>query len=93
LPISAEKSTWMKISNKNVADQITFILDGKTLKPFNELKDLGVTFTSKLIFSNLITSILKKSNIVTFSLNKYFMTKDTSTLVRAFKIYVLPYID
>jgi len=62
LPISADKSTWMKISNKNVADQITFILDSKILKPSNELKDLGVTFTSKLNFSNHITFIIKKQN-------------------------------
>jgi len=93
LPISAEKSTWMKISNKNVADQITFILDGKTLKHSNELKDLGVTFTSKLNFSNHITSIIKKAKQRLFLLNKCFMTKDTSTLVRAFKIYVLPILD
>jgi len=51
----------MKISIKNVAGKITFILDGKTLKPSNELKDLGVTFTSKLSFSNHVIFIIKKA--------------------------------
>jgi len=32
------------MSNKNVADKTTCILDGKTLKPFHELKELSVTF-------------------------------------------------
>jgi len=39
----------MKISNRNPVDQITFTLDGTTLKSSHELKDVGVTFTSKII--------------------------------------------
>ena len=93
LPISVGKSCWMRVSNRKDAEHIGFVLGGGDLQLSEDLKDLGVTFTSKLNFSIHISSVIKKAKQRIFLLNKCFLSKDILTLVRAFKTYVLPILD
>jgi Reverse transcriptase (RNA-dependent DNA polymerase)/Endonuclease-reverse transcriptase len=94
LPISSAKSTWMRISNRASCDYGTnFTLSSIVILQSTEVKDLGILFEHNLSFGTYITSIIGKAKQRLFQLRKSFITKDATTLIMAFKSYVLPILD
>jgi len=94
LPISWENSCYMVIYNISCDEANgTFHLADKCLEKYFEVKDLGVLFNSHLIFSNHMSSLVKKSKQRLFLLNKCFVTKDPVMLILAFKTYIIPLLD
>ena len=98
LPISTEKSKWLLISNKpNPTGQDlpgnVFQLAGIDLPNTTEVLDLGVTFNSKLNFSDHISSIICKAKQKLFLVKKMFVSKNPNILIMAFKTYVIPLLE
>ena len=98
LPISTEKSKWLLISNKAKYSKlhpagITFQLAGIDLPQTPEVLDLGVTFNSKLNFSDHISSIIGKAKQKLFLVKKIFVSKNPNILIMAFKTYVIPLLE
>ena len=58
-----------------------------------EIKDLGILFTSKLNFSNHISSIIGKAKQRLFLLRKSFTYSNNEALILAFKTYVIPILE
>jgi len=98
LPISTEKSKWLLISNKpKPADQDrqenVFQLAGVDLPNTTEVLDLGVSFNSKLNFSDHISSLISKAKQKLFLVKKIFVSKNPTILIMAFKTYVIPLLE
>ncbi len=96
LPISADKSKYLIISNK--PSNYFFATDlpelaGKNLTRVSDVLDLGVNFNSKLNFSNHISCIATKAKQRLFLLKKIFSSKNVSILILGFKTYVLPILE
>jgi len=98
LPISTEKSKWLLISNKPKHSKLPpagtgFQLAGINLPITSEVLDLGVTFNSKLNFSDHISSIIGKAKQKLFLVKKIFVSKNPNILIMAFKTYVIPLLE
>ena len=95
LPISCGKSNWMFIANRScLAEGMeNFSLAGSALLEVHELKDLGVLFDSKLSFTSHITYIIGRAKQRLFLLNKSFVSKEPSLLIRAFIVYIRPMLE
>jgi hypothetical protein len=95
LSISCAKSNWMLISNRKglINNDEKFDLADSNLTETHEIKDLGILFDSKLSFTNHITAIISNAKKRLFLLNKSFITKDASLLIKAFTVYVRPLLE
>jgi len=72
---------------------LTFQLGDSFLNIVTQIKDIGVIFNNQLSFSNHISAIINKSNQRLFLLHKFFLTKNSTVLILAYKTYVLPILD
>ncbi len=93
-----EKSKWLLISNKPKHSKLPpagtgFQLAGINLPKTSEVLDLGVTFNSKLNFSDHISSIIGKAKQKLFLVKKIFVSKNPNILIMAFKTYVIPLLE
>ena len=76
LPISTEKSKWLLISNRPTEQEPVgniSQLAGVDLPNTTDVLDLGVTFNSKLNFSDHISSIISKAKQKLFLVKKIFV--------------------
>ena len=65
----------------------------KCCAPVKNVVDLGVTIDSKLKFSTHINGIAAKAHKRANLITRYFMSRDLTSLVRAFTIYVRPILE
>jgi hypothetical protein len=93
LPLSPGKCSWMLISNRHSPCNFSFSLSGCCLRQLDEVKDLGVMFDSKLLFSNHVCSIVAKAKQRIFLLKRAFVCSDALVLISAFKSYILPILE
>jgi len=95
LTISIKKCQTMHISRKR--DKIlwttTFNIESSPLPNCDIVRDLGVEVDSNLSFSQHISHIVSKALSRSYLLSRSFTSRDTSTLVKAFKIYVRPIVE
>ena len=61
--------------------------------PVDNVVDLSVTIDNKLKFSDHINRIVCKAHKRANLIIRCFMSRDLSTLVRAFKVYVRPVVE
>jgi len=59
----------------------------------DSLTDLGITMDCNIKFSEHISNIVRKAASRCYLIRKCFISKDTPTLVKAFKIYVRPLLE
>ena len=91
LKISSTKCCVLDIGRK--MDAVNYYIDGQLLPSVDQVTDLGITLDSKLRFSIHINKIVKKSITRANLILKCFYSRDTSTLIKAFKVYVRPIIE
>src|SRR5690349_23418322 len=72
LPLSIDKCSWMRISNRSNLDNLDFSLSGAKLSVLNEVKDLGVIFSSRMDFSSHIASVISKAKRRAYLIRKCF---------------------
>lgn len=96
LKISIKKCQSMHVSRNRFARaalNATFHIDADQLPSVELVRDLGVEFDSDLKFSTHINHIVRKASTRCYLLRRCFTSRDTATLVRAFKVYVLPIVE
>ena len=70
-----------------------FKLDDQTVKSVNTVRDLGVQFCSNLTFASHIDKIVAKAHARASLIHKCFLSKDATTLTKAFITYVRPILE
>ena len=95
LNISINKCQTMHISKKRdrCLWKTTFHIDSNPLPDCDFVRDLGVEVDCDLKFSLHINHIVRKASIRSYLLSRSFVSRDTQTLVRAFKVYVRPILE
>ena len=95
LSISIKKCQAMHITKKKhaVALNSTYYIKANPLPNNNSVSDLGVMIDKDLRFSEHISRLANKAIIRCKLLQKCFVSRNTETLVKAFKVYVLPILE
>jgi len=93
LTISHKKCSCMCVGRTNYAVTCNLKLNGDPIKIVDSSKDLGVTVDSSLKFQTHINGIVAKAHARANLIHKCFISKDTCTLVMAFKTYVRPLLE
>ena len=83
----------MPVSNKKAGTNSVIKLGDHEINEIFEFKDLEVLFNKTLSFSNHIINIVAKAKQRLFLLHKSFITKDVSSLIKAYKTYVLSIVE
>jgi hypothetical protein len=92
LSLSIKKCQAMHITRKKNASALneTYCIDSTPLPNCDCVRDLGVLVDKKLNFSEHISRLTRKAIVRSKLIRKCFTSKNTETLVKAFKVYVLP---
>jgi len=95
LSLSIKKCQAMHIARKNhtTASNATYYIDSAPLPNCDCVLDLGVVVDRKLTFSDHISRLSHKAIVRSKLIRKCFTSKNTETLVKAFKVYVLPILE
>jgi len=95
LSVSINKCHVMHVSNKRCssASTATYNIDSNILPTVSTVTDLGVDIDSKLKFSVHINRVVRKAMTRSYLLARCFVSHDTNTLVKAFKVYVRPLVE
>jgi len=94
LSISRKKTSVMLISLCNTTNNdVHFYIGDNSAHMVDEAKDLGVTLYQKLRFTTHINHIVARAFVRTNLLFTCFISRDTTTLVRAFIVYVRPLLE
>jgi ribonuclease P/MRP protein subunit RPP40 len=91
LPLNSDKCGVLHIGNTN--PKHTYRINGKELASFDNYRDLGVTVSFDLSWSNHILKITKKANSMLFLLNKVFRKSSPPIFVKLYKTYVRPVLE
>ena len=78
-------------SSKSVPNKANTI-NGHVLESVCEVRDLGVTFDSKLHFSPHISQMVSKAKQRLFLILRSFRVRDHHILLQAYKSYILPLV-
>ena len=70
-----------------------FELDDQTVQSVNTVRDLGVQFCSNLTFASRIDKIVAEAHARASLIHKCFLSKDATTLTKAFITYVRPILE
>ena len=90
LKLAIPKCFVMHLSSKRNQDRIQYLLGATKLKSEVSARDLGITISSNLSFSDQCLNVAKKANKVTNMIFRGFIAANREMLVKAFKIYVRP---
>ena len=77
----------------NLEHSVQLLLNGNALPVANEVKDLGVIVDDKLTFNGHIDQIVQRAYSRANLIHKCFLSRDVSTLTRAFCVYVRPMLE
>jgi hypothetical protein len=92
LRISYKKCAVMSVHNSNTVDTHMH-LGSYVLPSVTEINDLGVLIDNKLSFRSHINRVVAQASIRANLIKKCFVSKDISTLIRAYKVYVRPLLE
>jgi len=94
LPISYSKCNLINLGCKAVKEhKPPLALGGQTLQCVEHVSDLGVTIDSKLKFSTHVANICCKAHRRANLILRCFMSRDISSLITAFNVYVRPILE
>jgi len=94
LPISVKKCCTLNITKKAGSTELTELFIGQhALTKLNQVSDLGVVFDANLTFSSHINQIASKGHSRANLILRSFVSKDITTLTRAFIVYVRPLLE
>ncbi|KAH0813201.1 hypothetical protein GEV33_009590 [Tenebrio molitor] len=91
LPLNSDKCGVLHIGNTN--PKHIYRINGKELASFDNYRDLGVTVSFDLSWSNHILKITKKANSMLFLLNKVFRKSSPAIFAKLYKTYVRPVLE
>jgi ribonuclease P/MRP protein subunit RPP40 len=91
LPLNSDKCGVLHIGNTN--PKHIYRINGKELASFDNYRDLGVTVSFDLSWSNHILKITKKANSMLFLLNKVFRKSNPAIFAKLYKTYVRPVLE
>ena len=83
----------MLISTAGPKPNIELKLGNDVIPPTSDVKDLGVLIDNKLAFTVHINHVVAKAFARANLISKCFISKDISTLMHAFNIYVRPLLE
>ena len=92
LPINPEKSLLMQVGSSKHDRPKYFICD-KLIAPSDLIRDLGITYDSKLCFHDYINEIVGRAYQRVNLLFRSFVSQNVSILTRAFLTYVRPILE
>ena len=90
LSLSVNKC-WVLCIGKDVANQ--FCISDVPLPIVNFTRDLGITVSQNLSFSQHITGIVAKAHQRANMIHRCFVSRNVNLLVRAFTVYVRPLLE
>ena len=91
LPISHSKCNILEIGKRfQPINNYTFNISSIPLTSLQSIPDLGITIENTLTFNNHIQGIVTRANKRAHLIHRCFLSKDTNSLIRAFKVYVRP---
>ena len=95
LTISIKKCNVLHIGKNRLMNSAVefFHINNDVLPNVETVVDLGVTIDADLKFSEHINKMVHKAQTRSKLLIKCFVSRDTTTLVRAFKVYVRPILE
>ena len=94
LSISFVKCLLLQISNMtNNLNSPPYFIGNELIPTLNSVRDLGVTIDSKLNFKTHINKIVKQAYIRSGLIFKCFLSKDVTSLTKAFTVYVRPLLE
>ena len=94
LPISHSKCNTFAIGKRfQPINNHTFNISSIPLTSLQSIPDLGITIEITLTFNNHIQSIITRANQRAHLIHRCFLSKDTKSLIRAFKVYVRPLLE
>jgi len=95
LSISIKKCNVLHIGrNRQINSAVEFFhINNDILPNVETVVNLGVTIDSQLKFSEHINKMVYKAQTRSKLLMKCFISRDTATLLRAFKVYVRPILE
>ena len=71
----------------------SYTINNINLPMCHKTRDLGILVDSELNFKEHIYNITASANQRAFLIKKCFLAKDTSSLVKAFRVYVRPLVE
>ena len=92
LLINPEKSLLMQFGSSKHDRPMYFICD-KLIAPSDRIRDLGITYDSKLCFHDYINEIVGRAYQRVNLLFRSFVSQNVSILTRAFLTYVRPILE
>ena len=92
LAINPEKSLLLHVGN-TLQDRHQYLICNKLMSPSESIRDLGITYNSKLNFLEYIDEIVSKAFQRTYLLFRSFVSGNISILTRAFITYVRPLVE
>ena len=94
LSISPKKCCVLCVGKKVLDDSILqFSMDGSILPVVNSCVDLGITVSNDMSPRLHINNMVAKAHKLANAIHRCFISKDVSTLVRAFIVYVRPIVE
>jgi len=91
LSVSVQKCCILNIGNSLLANSPH--IDGSLLPVVTSCRDLGITVSSDLSFTEHITGIVSRANFRANAIRRCFVSRDRNLLVRAFTVYVRPILE
>ena len=94
LPKSHSKCNILEIGKRfQPINNHTFNISSIPLTSLQSIPDLGITIENTLTFNNHIQCIVTRANQRAHLIHRCFLSKDTNSLIRAFKVYVRPLLE
>ena len=93
LKIANSKCNFINIGNSANCANFTYNINNSLIKNMPEISDLGVIMDTKLKFSEHINKIVSKAHIRANLILRCFHSKNTQSLVKAYKAYVRPILE
>jgi hypothetical protein len=97
LKISQKKCATLLIElatqSEESKNDVTLTLGSSVIAMCDEIKDLGITVSSKIGFSSYINNTVARAHARSNLIYKCFTSRDITTLVRAYLVYVRPLLE
>ena len=93
LNISYKKCSVLYLGKQRIMPQVNLVLCNNTVPQVNSARNLGVIVDSHLKFDMHINHIVTRAHRLASLIHSYFISRDPSTLMRAFVTYVRPLLE
>ena len=94
LPISHSKCNVFEIGKRfQPVNNYTFNISSIPLISFQSTSDLGITIFNTVSFNNHVPCIIFRANQRSHLIHRCFLSKNATSLLRAYKVYVHPLLE